>query len=238
MLQSYHQMSSKSSVSLQTARNCRKIPQITDKSRVKGERILGNPPKRAPGRPPRALTLQRERDAWRLRQRGWSLARIADALQVSEPSAWKMLNRVAERYHADLASMVATARRQQIAQLEHIADEALQAWEASKQEVRTVTRRKREVDGRTVQEATQEDVQRLPDVRYLQEARAALADIRSLLGADAPMRSHVSIDARVEAQAEVRLPAEDQSQARMNEIVAALAESGALQIAIDSVRQS
>lgn len=183
-----------------------------------------------PGRPPKDITLQRERDAWRLRQRGWSLARIADALGISEPSVWKIINRVAGRYHAELGQMVASMRRQQLAQLEYIADEALQAWELSKKETRTTMRRKRQTDGTVVDEAMQKEESRLPDIRFLQEARAALADMRTLLGVDAPARAEVTHTIMASAEIDVQRPADEQSSERISEIIAALAESGALQV--------
>lgn len=69
--------------------------------------------------------------------------------------------------------------------LMHIFREAMTAWELSKADYLTVT----EKDGEKPETVTQRKHNKLGAATYLGEARAALAEIRKIWGADAPPKS-------------------------------------------------
>ena len=94
-----------------------------------------------------------------------------------------------ERLLEDLAYQVDRQRARHTLRLEFIYQQAIHAWQHSKEE--RLRRRQRKTDGgsgdgTTVAELMSEN--RFGDPRYLDEARKALADSRKLWGMDAPER--------------------------------------------------
>jgi len=119
---------------------------------------------------------------------------IARELGISQPAVCKILQRIEDRLLADIAWKVERHRARQTLRLEFIYGEAVRAWKASKQE--TLRKRQRQTGpgtgaGTTMAEITSEH--RHGDPRFLDEARRALSDLRTLWGIDAPER--LSIDA-------------------------------------------
>ena len=109
-----------------------------------------------------------ERRAWELRQQGWTQGRIAVALGVDSSAVCRILARLRERYLRELTRKISRYKAEQTAQLEHLYDRALQAFEMSQLP---------EVLGGSA---------RPGDHRFLEQARSVLADIRKIWGLDAP----------------------------------------------------
>lgn len=140
---------------------------------------------------------EHERKSWELRQRGWTHERIAQELELDRSAVTKILSRVSDRVLAEMKDRVEQQKIEQTATLDHIKAEALAEWERSREPHRhrskRTTRRAGEtpgealVDTSEVEDAGMED--RLGDVAYLAEARAALAEIRKIWGIDAPVKS-------------------------------------------------
>lgn len=86
---------------------------------------------------PKEVTIERERRAWGLRQQGWSHARIGRELGVDDSTVTKMLQRICKRALASLKDRVEEMKAEQTVQLDHIQDEAMQAWERSKKNAET-----------------------------------------------------------------------------------------------------
>ncbi len=131
------------------------------------------------------ITQHREMRAFELRQQLWTHERIAKDLGVERSAVTKMLKRINKRYSDRLAEEVKRIRAEHTLHLEHMADEAMQAWIASKQPAKDARRRK------TVRRGEEEEnrVQtQNADPRFLAEARAALADIRDIWGVDTPSK--------------------------------------------------
>lgn len=139
--------------------------------------------------PQREVTRERELRAWKLRQQLWTHERIAADLGVERSTVTKMLMRTSQRYLDSVQGEVAALKGEQLTQLEHIADEAMQAWRASKQprkEARKVTRKQSK---RGDEEATSAQTkEQNGDWHHLEMARGALGDIRKLMGLDAPTK--------------------------------------------------
>lgn len=136
---------------------------------------------------------EHERRAWALRQRGWTQERIAEELKLTQRGVGVILARLSKRYLASLGNDVNRHRAQQTTRLEHILDEAMQAWERS-----------RDAEGSDGAVPA-----------FLDQARGALADLRKLWGLDAPKRHELtgadggpmeiaSVDALVSAAAKAQ----------------------------------
>jgi hypothetical protein len=110
--------------------------------------------------PPMALSREREAQAWQWSCLGWPVSRIAEELGVAIPSVYHMLHRVEKKLLAEMVDLTEREKRRQTTALHHLLDEALQAWERSKQETA------------------------VGNLQCLQEARAALADLRKVWGVE------------------------------------------------------
>jgi predicted transcriptional regulator len=89
----------------------------------------------------KTLALERQRQAFDLRCKGWTDSRIAQHLGVSRQAVSKMLRRVDERALQKLGDKARRMMLQLTAQLEHLLDEAIQAWERSKENSKSMTKR-------------------------------------------------------------------------------------------------
>ncbi len=145
------------------------------------------------GRAAAGVRRGREIAAWELRQQGWSSGRIASELGVARSTVWKMLARVDRRALAQFEDQVMRQKVEQTEQLQQIVDEALQAWERSKQDVEmgtTTTGRAHVSRGGNVVDLPDLAVtQRRPqngNPAFLAQALRALSGMREIWGLNAP----------------------------------------------------
>jgi DNA-binding CsgD family transcriptional regulator len=138
----------------------------------------------ANGRPPQAVVTERERQAWEMTQAGHTQAEIAEALGVTQSAVSKMLDRVNNRVLEELGQAVLARKMRQLDRLDYLYDEAMAAWERSKQPETVVSYeapragRRREVTVKTLDG-------RCGDPVFLRRAMDALAEIRKILGLNA-----------------------------------------------------
>lgn len=133
---------------------------------------------------------EHERRAWELRCKGWTYQRIAAEIKVDQSAVCKILRRTSDRVLAELGEDVKARKVEQTAQLEHVADECLQAWERSKQAHKRVRQTKAGGEGEAT--VVQEASDQCGDVAYVEQWRAIQADIRKIWGLDAPTKSEHS----------------------------------------------
>jgi predicted transcriptional regulator len=133
-----------------------------------------------------AIHLERAIRAWDLRQRGWSQRRIAGELSISQGTVSRLLDAIERRELARLSKRVERQKVEQTYQLDHIIDEALDAWERSKKP--RVKTGKRSGGGKlgTGESTVSEVIQREGEPAFLDRALGALDRKRSLWGLDAP----------------------------------------------------
>jgi hypothetical protein len=132
-----------------------------------------------------------EQRVWTLLTKGMSPTAIAQEIGIARQSVHRIIRRVESRYRELTLATVDEMKSRQARRLEHVADEAMAAWERSKQPLRRVrltTRKLRgSIDGASHADRTETQVRmRVGDVRYLAQAREALADLRKLYGIGAP----------------------------------------------------
>lgn len=127
---------------------------------------------------------------------------IAEEEGVDQATISRDLAFMAKKAHAKLADLGVVVKMAQISQLEWEISELHESWESSKTDDATVTRTTHSVIGGDDGEGEdrENDESKVPyrevtasrvhrrtgDVVYLREARAAMADIRDILGTDAP----------------------------------------------------
>lgn len=152
---------------------------------------------RGPRLSPEDLAL-RENDSYRLRLLGKSSAEIGARFGVSDRHARRYIEAGKERAIRELRELNGRAGvMRQFTILNHVLDEALDAWEKSKakQITRTANMKKTglqkgsdALDGVTAveQRTGQKEVEQVGDPAWLDRALKASAEIRLLLGLDAP----------------------------------------------------
>ena len=154
-------------------------------------------------KPSKALTRQREELAWELSAQGLSERKIALELEkaglerITQQGVSAMLIRVEARALKEMAERVGGLKAKQTQALWHIYQEAMDAWRRSQQSAKSVTKH---LDGGAVPPAGESGRPALGggervttqirdqdgDPRFLDQARAALADLRKIWGLDAP----------------------------------------------------
>lgn len=142
------------------------------------------------------LAREREAKAWDLTLKGTKQADIAAELGVTQQAVSLMLERVERKLFAELESTVTRHKARQTARLEHIYREAMAGWDRSQQPVKKSRQRtssnliaansQAAVPTEIKQETSEETVVPIGDFRFLETARAALADQRRIWGLDAP----------------------------------------------------
>lgn len=131
-------------------------------------------------------TIQKEEKAFKLRAKGWSQDRIASHLKMTQQGVSKALKRITKRFCKHFLEDVAYIKNEQIAQLEHVAHEAINAWYKSKEvhkTKRTKVKGARESGERSAEKIDSEEEQ-YGDPRFLAEFRKAKEDIRKIIGTD------------------------------------------------------
>jgi hypothetical protein len=160
-------------------------------------------------KPPKHLTTAREARASYWRRRGRTYAEIADQLaaeglgRITKQGVYEALKRVDDRVNAEMIEEAVAEKVQQLGDLRAARALAFDQWYRSCEDVQ-IARQKTinapvaaatgGANGAAVpprlDRARQEEVLevrgRLGDVAYLAEARAAMADVRKMLGLDAP----------------------------------------------------
>lgn len=142
----------------------------------------------------KSVSIERHRRVWELRQKCWTQERIAQELNISQQCVSKILYRLNKKFRERHEEYVDQVKGEQVSQLEYIADEAMQAWERSKEASKVVKKRQSVVDGvalnsaEQIQEARDQD----GDPRYLMTAMKAKEDIRKIVGADAPIKNELT----------------------------------------------
>jgi hypothetical protein len=135
-----------------------------------------------------AITAENESTAWDLRQQGWTVQRIARRLGVHHGTVVRMLARVEARVLRGLERRVENQKVQSTHVLDHIRDEALQAWERSKAAAtRAVKKRKGRGEAADAEEINvTEATSSYGDPAFLDRAIAADDRIRRIWGIDSP----------------------------------------------------
>jgi hypothetical protein len=159
---------------------------------------------------PREAQIERERQIWALRQKLYTQERIAAEIGVDQSTVSRILRKQSDRYLVEINEEVGRVKAQQIAQLEYVAQEAIEAWERSKDPAKKLNKRAKALRARgqdgddrnavaeevtTVETADQDG-----DPRYLTTAMSALGDIRKILGADAPARTTAATTSTVHVE--------------------------------------
>jgi len=126
------------------------------------------------------VATERRKRAWAMRQEGHTQEEIAADLGISHQAVGKMLAKFDAWVNTHLVETRISEKMSQISQLHWQISQLTRAWERSKEPARSAIRR--EVNEKSTEETRA--VERIGDPRFLAEARACMADIRSLLGLD------------------------------------------------------
>ena len=166
-------------------------------------KLLGN-------RPPEELAEARAQRAWELRQQGWTEARIAADLGITQQAVSKALRKITKELAAEFKDRAEEIKAEHTARLEQIADMAMQAFAASQQDAVCITTKtgRMHVDKEGTKTPLHDEVTasregQAGDPRFLAQAREALGDIRTIWGADAPTEVKIEESATVSI---VRVP--------------------------------
>jgi len=145
------------------------------------------------------IARERERRAWELRQRGFTHDRIAADLMVDRSSVSKMLKRVSQRVTKNLIEEATEEKIAQVEQLRYLVDDLFQAWDKSKANAKALTKHTSKPAGSSLRRGSKEseDVtiatkDQYGDTRYVDSAMRALAELRKILGIDAPERVDIT----------------------------------------------
>jgi len=182
-------------------------------------------------RVPKEVTREREMRAWELRQKLWTQERIALELGITQAGVSKMLLRLNKRYLEQITEQIDAYKAEQVAQLSHIADEAMQSWQQSKQPEKAVSQVKATGKGRGAfgkgddGRVTTQVKEKSGDPRFLSAAMTAMADIRKILALDAPIHlDHTSKGEQV-GSGEEALRAINEGRQRLIERIDRLADA-------------
>jgi hypothetical protein len=143
---------------------------------------------------------------WERLGKGYHYPRIAQELHISVETVGRIAREERSKAKERLADLVTQIQLEQVEQLRYHINESYEAWRRSMQSTKEVQRRtgKRTAkkpmgnESRPVGEVEYDDTtmsskEQDGDVRYLQEARAAMADLRLMIGANAPQQLNVGI---------------------------------------------
>lgn len=122
----------------------------------------------------------REEEVFRLRRHGWSQCRIAEELDIAQSTVARAMKRATKRFAQCFLKDIKQVKDEHVVQLEHVADEAMGAWEKSKQNRMKKTTRRKGTGGDG--DVSIEGQNQFGDPRFLAEFRKAKEDIRKVLG--------------------------------------------------------
>jgi hypothetical protein len=161
----------------------------------------------------KAQSIENKRRVWDLKLKCYTRDEIAEELGMKPNTVKQILHRLTKHFKQSLTEDIEEIKNDQIASLCKIAREAFEAWEVSKKSVKKlrdksgtapngakITEKSKEtcyqdIDSPTGQQL-ENDVSLLKmagDPRHLKIAMEALADIRAITGANAPIKSDVSL---------------------------------------------
>src|SRR4051794_24543124 len=145
------------------------------------------------------VMVEREHRAWDLRIREHlTQAEIASALEVDQATVSRLLLRASRARLGDMRELIDIQIGEQYDRLNYIYTESVRAWEASKEPSKLVAKRMSRIAGGAADDGPRDEdiMTRVQDqdgnTRYLETAMKALADLRKLLGIDAPSRVELS----------------------------------------------
>ncbi len=145
--------------------------------------------------------VERDLKIWQLRVKGLSQAKIGLELGIARETVNRSIKRTMQELHQEMNELILEQKFMQTAQLEHLYEEAIGAWNASKEgsterTLRTVGGGTADPDPRNAGEGKTEQIikqmESSGDFKYLIEARAALKDIRDIWGIEAPKKKTTS----------------------------------------------
>lgn len=148
-----------------------------------------------------AIRLARREAVWELRCMGYTQTYIGDTLGVTQATISRDLKWCFKTHTDTLMNDVGRVQAEQLGVLEYVRQEALEAWRLSKEEAMEVARKSLQAQSGTGQggtaqtgtvvkplEQTTKVKSQTGHVPYLAEARAAMSDIRKIVGADRPKK--------------------------------------------------
>jgi predicted DNA-binding protein YlxM (UPF0122 family) len=137
----------------------------------------------------RARARALEATAWALYCEGHSQAEIAAQHHVTRQAVHKAIKRAIARAMEGLTQDIREQKAEQVERLKHVYRRALDQFERSCRETTKKSRRSRNKSGAAeFDEAIVTTADRVGDPRFLEQARGAMADIRKIMGLDAPTR--------------------------------------------------
>lgn len=158
----------------------------TKKQLAKNPRFKAGKPKVPLDVEPRLSDFEVFRDL----NRGLSLSQVAKSHKISWATARAIHDRMTEYFRREFWTDIVRIKSDHSAKLMDIYCEARQAFESSKEP--TVQETESAKNGSSTKTTTSSG-----DPRFLESSRAALADIRKIWGADAPIQLEHSEDIRV-----------------------------------------
>ena len=144
------------------------------------------------GHEPRSRIHSREIRVLELSNQGFTQVQIAAELRITQAAVSKILNRIETRVLKDRVALIDRHRARQIHRLEHIYCESMRAWVRSMGD--TTRRRQRRIQDGQQGPITAELVVETEhgNPQFLEVGRKALADLRKLLGINAPENVNVA----------------------------------------------
>lgn len=142
---------------------------------------------------PNQIVLERRIKAWNMRLEGKTYDEIAVALGMTKNGVASILYREAMRYGRMHTQHVEAVKAEQVAQLEHTASQAMQAWNRSKEDWKSARQEFVRQGNEVVQEGKGTAIKsdQYGDPRYLLVFIKAKEDIRKIIGADAPTKNQI-----------------------------------------------
>ena len=155
--------------------------------------------------------LEQTRRVVQLNSQCWTQERIAKELNISQATVSAILKGVAEKYWTSILDERNQEVVSQVSRLNYLIEEAMQGWERSKEASKAVSKKTDTIiPAPTQNSANTTAIQKQPqaiaestviksigqvgDLSYFEDIRDSLADIRKLLGIDAPTKTEQKID--------------------------------------------